>query len=249
MDMRNITTLTFDCYGTMIDWESGIWDGLQMLLRANGPNMAQDMTKHRALEDFARVESRLQAETPDKLYPDILAQTHRELALQWGMQSSEALDARFGAFVPYWNAFADSADALRQLSKTFHLVILSNVDRASFAASQDRLGVTFDAIYTAQDVGSYKPHDQNFPFMLEGLKQDHDIAPEQILHVAQSLFHDVVPAAKVGLPTAWIDRQNLAGGGSWGATAKVEGAPEPALTFSSLQEFADWALRAKQASS
>lgn len=245
MDMRTITTLTFDCYGTMIDWESGIWDGLQMLLRANGSSI----TRHQALEDFARVESALQAETPDKLYPDILAETHQQLAAQWGLQSSQALDSRFGAFVPYWNAFADSADALRQLSTAFKLVILSNVDRASFAASQDRLGVTFDAIYTAQDVGSYKPHDQNFPFMLDGLKQDHDTSPEQILHVAQSIFHDVVPAAKVGLPTAWIDRQDLEGGGSWGATAKVEAAPEPAMRFTSLQAFADWAIAEKQAAS
>ena len=244
MDMRSITTLTFDCYGTMIDWESGIWDGLQMLLRANGSNR----TRHQTLEDFARVESALQAQTPSMIYPEILAQTHRELARQWGYETTDALDRRFGDFVPYWNAFADSADALRQLGSVFNLVILSNVDRASFAASQDRLGVTFDAIYTAQDVGSYKPHDQNFPFMLAGLAQDHNISSDQILHVAQSLFHDVVPATKVGLPTAWIDRQDLAGGGSWGATAKVDGAPEPAMRFPSLQAFADWAVTAKQAS-
>lgn len=236
MELDKITTLTFDCYGTLIDWESGIWDGLQLLLRENH----SQITRHQALEDFAAQESAIQAATPDKLYPDVLAETHRRLAAQWGYQSTEALDSRFGQFVPYWNAFEDSADALRRLQERFKLVILSNVDRASFDGSQDRLGVRFDAIYTAEDVGSYKPNPQNFPFMLEGLASDHDVAQHQILHVAQSLFHDVKPGKAAGLPVVWIDRQNLDGGGSWGATAKIDGVPAPDKRFTSLMAMADW---------
>ena len=237
MKLSDITTLTFDCYGTLIDWESGIWDGLQMMLCANG----SDMMRHDALIDFAATESAIQAQSPAMLYPEILTRTHASLATKWGYRTSREMDERFGAFVPYWNAFSDSADALRALAKSYKLVILSNVDRTSFAGSQARLGVNFDAIYTAEDIGSYKPHPQNFPHMLDGLARDHNTAPEQVLHVAQSLFHDIKPAKEAGLPVIWIDRQDLQSGGSWGATAKVANVPEPDKRFTSLSDFADWA--------
>ena len=237
MDKTSFTTLTFDCYGTLIDWESGIWDGLQMMLLANG----SDKNRHEALVDFAATESAIQAETPSMLYPEVLSRTHAQLAKQWGYQTTTEMDERFGAFVPYWNAFEDSADALRKLAKHYKLVILSNVDRTSFAGSNARLGVNFDAIYTAEDIGSYKPHPQNFPHMLEALERDHNTAPHQVLHVAQSLFHDIKPGKAAGLPCIWIDRQDLAGGGSWGATAHVENVPEPDKRFTSLAAFADWA--------
>ena len=243
MDMRAISTLTFDCYGTLIDWESGIWDGLQPLLLAN----ASQRTRHASLEDFAKCESAIQAETPDMIYPEVLAQTHARLATQWGYKTDAAMNARFGDFVPYWPAFPDSADALRQLAQSFKLVILSNVDRQSFQGSNARLGVSFDAIYTAEDVGSYKPNPANFPHMLSGLAADHQVNQSDILHVAQSLFHDIKPAKAVGLPCAWIDRQKLEEGGSWGATAMVGDVPQPDKRFTDLQSFADWACGAKRA--
>ena len=236
MNMQDYTTLTFDCYGTLIDWESGIWDGFQPLLRAN----KSLITRHDCLEDFAKCESAIQAERPAMLYPQVLREAHRRFAELRGLKTNEALDDAFGDFVPYWPAFEDSADALRQLKAHFNLVILSNVDRQSFAASNNRLGVDFDAIYTAQDVGSYKPNPHNFEFMLKGLASDHNIEQHQILHVAQSLFHDIQPAQNFDLPTIWIDRQNLEGGGSWGATARIEGNPVPDKRFTSMQAFADW---------
>ena len=233
MDISCKTTLTFDCYGTLIDWESGIWDGFQMLLAAN----QSQMMRPESLMAFAEIESHIQASHPDMLYPDVLAMTHRLFAERFGLKTSQELDQRFGNYVPYWPAFPDSADTLRRLKDRFRLVILSNVDRASFAGSNQRLGVMFDDIFTAEDIGSYKPNQQNFKHMLSHLDSD----GADILHVAQSLFHDIQPAAKAGLETAWIDRQNLAEGGSWGATAVIDKPPSADLRFTSLQVFADFA--------
>ena len=241
MELSNKSILTFDCYGTLIDWESGIWDGFQRLLMAN----KCQMTRHACLEDFAKCESQVQAEQPAMLYPQILRETHRRFAAMHELKTTEELDDNFGEFVPFWPAFPDSADALRQLKKHFKLVILSNVDRASFASSNARLGVEFDAIYTAQDVGSYKPNPANFDYMITHLADDLNAPKEHILHVAQSLFHDIQPAQSFDLPSIWIDRQNLEGGGSWGATAKVAGNPVPDKRFTSMAAFADWACQNK----
>lgn len=227
------TTLTFDCYGTLIDWESGIWDGFQPLLQRNDSHI----TRHACLEAFAKIESSIQARHPAMLYEEVLYQAHKQFAEVHGLSSNEALDRHFGDYVPYWPAFPDSADSLRALKSRFKLVILSNVSRASFAASNARLGVEFDAIYTAEDVGSYKPNPANFDYMLQHLDTDLSVQPDAVLHVAQSLFHDIQPATKAGLPTIWIDRQNLAGGGSWGATAKTETQPQADMRFLDMDSF------------
>ncbi len=117
-------------------------------------------------------------------------------------------------------------------------MILSNVNREGFAASNRKLGVEFDAIYTAQDVGSYKPDPANFTYLLEHLKSDLGVTPGQILHTAQSLFHDHVPASEFGLARAWIDRQDLANRDNWGATVRVENRPEVDFLFSTMGEMA-----------
>ena len=120
-----------------------------------------------------------------------------------------------------WPAFPDSPEALAYLQEHYKLVILSNVDRDSFALSESRLGVKFDRVITAQDVGSYKPDVRNFPYMLEDLQRTLGAGPEVILHTAQSLFHDIVPAKALGLTTMWINRRR--GSEGWGATPPVEG--------------------------
>ena len=155
------------------------------------------------------------------------------------MESSDQLDQVFGASVPHWPAFPDSADALRELQKHYKLIILSNVHRDGFAASNQKLGVRFDAIYTAEDVGSYKPNIANFDYMLTHLKSDLGLEAHEILHTAQSLHHDHVPATTAGLSKAWIDRQNLANSDNWGATAVVANRPEVDFRFSSLIEMAE----------
>jgi 2-haloalkanoic acid dehalogenase type II len=220
--LDHFTTLTFDCYGTLIDWETGIWDALQPLLAANGA----DVERAAALATFARRESAIQAAHPGMLYPDTLTHAHRALADELGFATSDELDEVFGRSLPHWPAFADSAGALRKLKTRYKLVILSNVNRAGFAASNLKLGVAFDAVYTAEDIGSYKPDPRNFAYLLERLKADLGVGKADILHTAQSLFHDHVPARAVGLANAWIDRQGLSTGDNWGATARLAERPD-----------------------
>ena len=235
--MPNLTdykVLTFDCYGTLIDWESGIWDALQPLWLANGC----EVDRETALRAFAETESAQQASTPDMLYPKILTHVHKALAKRFDLKTDIDMDRAFGNSVPHWPAFPDTADALRVLKKHYKLVILSNVNRDGFAASNRKLGVEFDAVYTAQDVGSYKPNPDNFAYMLEHLQADLGLGASDILHTAQSLFHDHVQARAHGLACAWIDRQGLSKGGNWGATAVVEDRPEVDFIYATMGEMA-----------
>ena len=216
MRLTDFDVLTFDCYGTLIDWESGIYNALQPLLAKAASPLARD----KALETFARHESAQEAETPGMIYSDLLAKVHGRVADELGLAATEEEHRRFGASVPDWPAFADSASSLQYLKKYYQLVILSNVDRESFKGSNKRLAVEFDAIYTAQDVGSYKPDEANFDYMLDHLKQ-RGVDNGKILHTAQSLFHDHVPAKKKHLASAWIDRRHDQDG--WGATMPAPG--------------------------
>jgi 2-haloacid dehalogenase len=234
--LSNYTTLTFDCYGTLIDWETGIWDAYQALIMASGRD---DITRNAALAAHAGLESAQQASMPGMLYPELLSRVHRGFASRYNMKTTVEMDAAFGASLPHWPAFPDTADALRRLARHYKLVILSNVNRAGFAAANRKLGVAFDAIYTAEDIGSYKPDRRNFEHMLARLAADHQIAPGQILHAAQSLFHDHVPAGDFGLARAWIDRQGLSSGGAWGATAEVPERPEVDFLFPTMAAMAD----------
>ncbi len=211
MKLTDFRVLTFDCYGTLIDWESGIHAALQPLLRQGRLDLPRDAV----LETFARHESAQEAETPGMVYSELLATVHRRLARDWSVPADEEAHRCFGASVPNWPVFPDSQSALQYLKRHYKLVILSNVDRESFKGSNRRLGVDFDAVYTAQDVGSYKPNPANFQYMLDHLAKL-GYAKGDILHTAQSLFHDHAPAKRFGLASAWIDRRHDKGG--WGAT-------------------------------
>ncbi len=157
------------------------------------------------------------------LYSQLLGAVYKRLARSWGLAPSDDGANTFGASVPDWPEFPDSAEALQYLHSHYKLVILSNVDRLSFRASNTRLKVTFDAIYTAQDIGSYKPSDRNFDYLLKHLQDDFGFGKADILHVAQSLFHDHAPANRAGLASAWIDRRHTARG--WGSTMAPPGTP------------------------
>ena len=235
----DFTVLSFDCYGTLIDWETGIWEALQPLLEANGQ---PDLDRARVLGIFALSESEQEARNPTLAYPGILGRVHRDLAAQLGLETTPVLDEAFGSSVPAWPAFDDSSPALAALAEKYLMVILSNVDRAGFAASSRVLGVEFEAVYTAEDIGSYKPDRRNFEYLLEHLDREFGMGPGHLLHVAQSLFHDHVPARAMGLATAWIDRQRLSAGGEWGATARVDDLPITDYRFYSMAEFAEAAL-------
>jgi len=233
--LSDFKVLTFDCYGTLIDWEAGIWDAFQPLISGNGRS---DILRTDALQEFAAIENRLEAEIPDMPYPEVLARVHAAFARRFGLLTSASLDSQFGDSLPGWPAFPDTADALRYLKTRYKLVILSNVNRDGFAASSRKLGVEFDAVYTAQDIGSYKPDPANFEYLLENLGQDFGLEKQHILHTAQSLFHDHVPAKSFGLATAWIDRQRLSESGDWGATAKLDELPTTDFLFHSMGEMA-----------
>ncbi len=227
MNFDGITTLTFDCYGTLIDWERGILTALRPLLSRCGPQSDEAV-----LQDFADRESRQQAATPSMLYADLLNEVQGQLARHWGVADD---DRSLGASIGDWPPFPDTVDALRYLKQYFRLVILSNVDRTSFQATQMRLGIEFDAIYTAQDIGSYKPDLRNFVYLTERLAEQ-GVRREQILHVAQSLFHDHAPANAMGLRSVWIDRRGDVGG--WGATATPTDGVRYDERFTSLGAFA-----------
>ena len=161
---------------------------------------------------------------------------------QFGLARDRRRRGAFGASIQDWPAFPDSAEALGYLKQHYQLVILSNVDRASFAHSNQKLGVEFDAVYTAEDIGSYKPDPRNFEYMLARLAA-RGIAREQILHTAESLYHDHVPAKRFGLATCWIHRR--AGKAGHGATRQPEAEVRPDFRFETLGAMAA-AHRAEQ---
>lgn len=232
MNLTDFDALSFDCYGTLIDWEHGLKGGL-MKMASLAPG-APDIDT--LLESYAEAEATTARQHPDMRYPEVIARSMIATGKAHGIDIPEQLAHDIGASVPEWPAFPDSSEALTRLKKRYKLVILSNVDRNSFAGSNKRLGVEFDAILTAEDIGSYKPNPRNFEALLERV-QDMGVAPERLLHVAQSLFHDHVPAKAAGLTTVWIDRRaDMAGSG---ATPIPDDAVQPDWTFRSMAEFAD----------
>ena len=230
MRLGDYTTLAFDCYGTLIDWESGILAALRPWLARHGRQLDDETV----LNAFAAAETAAEAATPGKRYPDILADALGAMAARWNLPLDASEAERFGNSVGDWPAFPDSAPALAYLKRHYRLVILSNVDRASFARSNARLGVAFDHVYTAEDIGSYKPALRNFEHMLERLAAE-GVRPREVLHVAQSLFHDHVPAKQLGLATVWVNRR--AGRAGSGATLPAQATPD--LEVASLAELVE----------
>ena len=232
MKISDFSTLTFDCYGTLIDWETGIYNALVPLFKSAGLSV----DKEACLSKYSRVESKIQSTHPDLVYSDLLRTVHEAMADNLGVKLSADDHMAFAASIKDWPAFPDSVQSLQYLKEHFKLVILSNVDRAGFVQSNIRLEVEFDAIYTAEDIGSYKPSPKNFKYMLEKLEVL-GISKSNILHVAQSLFHDMVPATRMGFKTCWIDRRANQPGS--GATPVVENPPQTDMRFESLADMAD----------
>jgi len=194
---ERFTHLTFDCYGTLIDWENGILDALRPILEQHGV----DVEEGELLRLYARHEARQEAGS-FRIYRKVLRGVMAGLADDLGFIPSptdlEALPASVGS----WRPFADTAEALERLARRYRLAIVSNVDDDLFAETARHLPVDFDPVVTAQEVGAYKPSPQNFRVVLERL----GVPRHQVLHVAQSLFHDHVPAKRLGLTTVWINR-------------------------------------------
>ncbi|MEO3388613.1 haloacid dehalogenase type II [Mesorhizobium sp. CAU 1741] len=229
MKLSDFKVLTFDCYGTLIDWETGMVEGLRPLVAKVG----RELSRNEILEAHARHESSQQLQTPAKIYSELLATVYRRIAEEWGVSVSWDECEVYGNSVKNWPAFHDSAGALQYLKKHYKLVILSNVDNRSFAASNERLQVEFDAVYTAQDVGSYKPLDRNFDYMLAKL-ETLGVKKGEILHTAESMFHDHQPANRHGLANCWIYRRFDQEG--FGATMNPGDMPKYDFRFNSMAD-------------
>ena len=231
MKLSDFKALTFDCYGTLIDWESGMVEALKPLTSRVSPALS----RNQILEAHARHESAQQRWTPARRYRDLLAIVYKRLAEEWRVAASWEECQAYGRSVGNWPAFPDSAEALHYLKQHYKLVILSNVDNESFAASNKKLQVAFDAILTAEDIGSYKPDDRNFRYLLETLAMlGH--GRHEILHTAESLFHDHEPANRAGLTSCWIYRRHADSG--FGATMAPSEMPKYQFRFTNLMEMA-----------
>ena len=217
--------LTFDCYGTLIDWEAGLLAAFAPILDRH--DVAID--EEDLLVRYAAHEARLEA-GPYLRYRDVLGGGLRGVAAELGIQPTDDDVAAFGGSVVDWPAFGDSASALARLATRFRLGVLTNCDDDLFAASNERLGVTFDWVVTAQQVGSYKPDEANFQALFERV----DVPRERILHVAQSLFHDHAPAQRLGMASVWIDRRH----DRPGAGATPDAVATPDATYPDMASFA-----------
>jgi 2-haloacid dehalogenase len=231
IDFAAFDALTFDCYGTLIDWETGILDALRPVLQAHGASLADEPL----LEAFASHEAALEA-GPFLRYADVLACCLQRLGGDLGFEPTAIEQATFGRSVAGWPAFADSPAALARLKQRFKLGVITNCDDDLFAASNRRLEVDFDWVVTAEQARGYKPRVENFVFAFERI----EVPRERVLHVAQSLFHDHVPAKALGMTTVWIDRRQGRAGG--GATPPADAQPD--LVTPDLKTFADLATQA-----
>jgi len=232
LDLTEYKALSFDCYGTLIDWEAGI----AAVLAPWGREQRLDLSDEDLLLPTPTTRPLSRGRPPQRSTPT--SSRPPSVAPGTGFQRpvSDEWAQRLGNSVPDWPAFPDSADALARLARHYQLIILSNVHRDGFAGSNRRLHGDFAAIITAEDVGAYKPADNHFR-ALDTTLPKLGVDRTELLHVAQSLFHDHVPAKREGLPSAWINRRHDRPG--WGAT------PEPTeqwtynLEFNSVGDFAD----------
>ncbi|HMK67428.1 MAG TPA: haloacid dehalogenase type II [Stellaceae bacterium] len=240
MKFSEFRVLEFDCYGTLIDWETGILEVLRPWARASGRTISDG----EILRAFAEAEARAEAMMPSERYPRVLAATYHALGRKLDLPTTEADAQAFGASAGNWPAFPDTASSLRYLKQHHQLVVLSNVDRATFARTSEQFGVEFDRVITAEEIGSYKPDLRNFEYAIRTIAKM-SVTPDRILHISESLFHDIGPAKTLGLRAVWINRRVDRSGA--GPTLPKPGAT-PDLVVSSLAEFVEL-HRAQQSAS
>ena len=215
LDVSDVEALTFDCYGTLVDWERGILTTFARILAAHGLGRADA----EVLELFGRLESRIQA-TGFRRYRDVLGAVASGMASELGFSASDAELSLLADELGSWPLFADTRPALERLAQRFRLAIVSNVDDELFAQTQRALGVRFDEVVTAEQLESYKPERAHFDEALRRLALER----EQVVHVAQSLFHDIAPACSLGITTVWVRRGASETGG--GATPMSTARPD-----------------------
>ena len=230
IDFTRYSAVTFDCYGTLIDWEAGL--STTLIRWAKRHHL--DRSSNELLEAFAQAELQLEHDYPTLPYPEILRAVLRALAERYRVEADKDIQSELADSVGQWEPFPDTVTALEKLKRFYKLVILSNVDRKSFSQSQKQLKVDFDFVVTAEDIGSYKPDLQNFKAALHRLANA-GIAQDRIMHVAQSLHHDHAPAQHLGLTSVWIDRRHGMTGA--GAVAKPQETVHVDAVYQSMAEF------------
>ncbi|MFI5341783.1 MAG: haloacid dehalogenase type II [Candidatus Methylomirabilales bacterium] len=215
LQWNDFEVLTFDCYGTLIDWETGILESLRPIFAAHRIDLIPDSV----LESYGELESA--AELGEyREYKAVLRSVLEGLGARLGFVPTAAEMQQFSMSVKEWPAFPDSPSALQALHRKYRLAILSNIDDDLFAFSAERLQVKFDWIITAQQAKSYKPSLNNFRLAFERI----GVPQKRILHVAQSLFHDIAPANVLGLSTVWVNRRRNKAG--LGATPVAQARPD-----------------------
>ena len=218
IDAGNYEVVSFDCYGTLIDWENGIVDGLRPVLESHGI----EATNEEILDLHAGTEHKLQTSpTGDYVkYRDVLAGEVRAAGERWNFEPTPAEVDALADSLRDWKPFPDTVGALRRLKTRYKLAIISNVDDGLFALTACHLQVEFDFIITAEQAGTYKPSKNNFELALSRM----GVAPDRLLHAAESLFHDVAPANEMGLSTVWVHRR--VGKEGFGATPPASAEPD-----------------------
>ncbi|MGH9134090.1 MAG: HAD family hydrolase [Ilumatobacteraceae bacterium] len=239
VDLANATTMSFDCYGTLADWEAGILAALRPWAARNGIAPADD----ELLAAYSRSEPTHQTSAPALRYREVLRRVHGDIARELGVDADAGDAIAFANAFDDWPVFDDVPAGLCALQQHAKLIILSNVDRSMFFDhTAPRLGVEFDAVITAEDVDAYKPAMPHFERLLAtvdgwGL----DVASH--VHVGESLRHDIEPANRLGIASVWVDRRRGAPGGASRAMA-VDAAPD--LTVTSIAELADAVAAARR---
>jgi len=199
LDFAHFDWISFDCYGTLVDWESGILGCLRPLLQHKG----HDLSDARILNLYSEFEPREQQSGEYRSYRDVLASVVGDFARELGFDVTSAEAAGLADSIREWRAFGDTVPALCELKRGYRLAILSNIDDELFRYSAEKLQVPLDCVVTAQQARAYKPALGNFELLLEKLS----VPRSRLLHVAESLYHDVAPASSVGIATVWVNRR------------------------------------------
>jgi 2-haloacid dehalogenase len=215
MDFSRFTTISFDCYGTLINWESGILPALRAVLARHGQTLADA----RILELYGEFEAEAES-GPYRRYREVLQSVVRGFGERLGFDPGPADVCSLSESVPVWAPFPDTVAALRQLKNCYRLAVISNIDDDLFAQTRKHLGVDFDAVITAEQAGSYKPSRHNFELALRTLA----LRPDRLLHAGQSVYHDVIPARSLGISTVWVNRKSARPG--VGAVRAAAGKPD-----------------------
>ncbi len=215
IDPNKFEVLSFDCYGTLIDWESGILAALKPVLLSYN----KELDEKQILELYAETESKIEKGEFIK-YKDVLRRVMQEIGIKLGFNISFSQRECLVDSLKNWEPFPDTVEALQNLKKMFKLAVISNIDNDLFSSSVKHLKVEFDYLITAEQMGSYKPSLNNFKFAIEKI----GVSPEKILHIAQSIYHDIIPAKTLGLSTVWVNRRKGKEGS--GATPPASGQPD-----------------------